>query len=275
MRVERELVAVFAVMLATCPRAVGGAVDDGRSERDLATERFLEEAPVAARTEVGEGITRPSKLTLVLGDDTRHAIFKTIDERGRGPTLDTSTNRIVNDFSDSWRHEVAAYRLDRALGFGLVPVTAARRLDGVWGSVQEWIEECGTFRDLVDSGDLEITGDIELLLRRLTWMYVLDELIANADRNYDNILVDPETDRFALIDHSRAFRTPYEVVPPSLPEPRPVSSETAARLRRLDRPELDRLIGDLLTPRQLEAVAVRRDALLVVLDAHGLLPDAD
>ncbi len=76
----------------------------------------------------------------------------------------------------------------------------------------------------MDSGHLEITGDVELSLRRLTWMYVLDELIADDDRTRDNILVDSPSDRFALIDHSRAFRSRHVVGAPTLPEPRPLWS---------------------------------------------------
>jgi len=272
MDVAGRIRALIAFLLAAAATVGARMPDDGRTERDRVTERFLGDATVVAREPVGDGITRPSRLTLVLGGETRHAIFKTIDERSGGPTLDTSTHRIVTDFSDSWKHEVAAYRLDRALGIGLVPVTIARRVDGEWGSVQEWVEGCGTFRDVVESGRVEITGDVELLLRRLTWMYVLDELIANADRNYDNILMDPATGRFALIDHSRAFRSRYEVAAPTLPEPRPLSSQIADRIRRLGRSELGLVVGDLLTSHQIAAMAVRRDALVELLDASGLVP---
>jgi hypothetical protein len=267
--------ALTALLIAGAMTVGAHTLDDGRSDRDRVTERFLEQARVVAREPVGEGITRPLRLTLALAGETRHAIFKTIDERRGGPTLDLDSHRIVTDFSDSWRYEVAAYRLDRAVGFGLVPVTVERRVDGVQGSLQEWVEECGTFRRLVDSGHLEIRGDGELLLRRLTWMYVLDELIANADRNYDNILVDPRTDRFALIDHSRAFRLRHEVAPPTLPEPRPLSARIADRIRRLDRSAIEGLVGDLLTSPQIDALANRRDALLGVLEARGLLPPPD
>ncbi len=272
MDLSKRLQAVIVVGLVVVVAGGAGRRDDGRSHRDRRTEHFLREARVVAREPVGEGITRPSRLTLVLGDETRHAIFKTIDERGGGPTVDMSSHRIVTDFSDSWRHEVAAYRLDRALGFGLVPVTVERRIDGVRGSLQEWVEGCGTFRQLVDSGHLEITGDVELLLRRLTWMYVLDELAANADRNYDNILVDPATDRFVLIDHSRAFRLRHVVAAPTLPEPRPLSADLAVRIRGLDREAVDALVGGLVTPVQLDALVARRDGLVGLLETHGLLP---
>lgn len=263
---------MISIGLAAVVTLGAGRGDDGRSDRDRATERFLAEARVIGREPVGEGITRPSRLTLAGGDQTRHAIFKTIDERGGGPTVDMSSHRIATDFSDSWRHEVAAYRLDRALGFRLVPVTVERRIDGARGSLQEWVEGCETFRQLVDSGHLEITGDVELLLRRLTWMYVLDELVANADRNYDDIFVDPATDRFAPIDHSRAFRLRHDVEAPTLPEPRPLSMDLAARIRRLDRATSDALVGGLLTPLQLNTLAARREELVGLLEAHGLLP---
>jgi hypothetical protein len=153
-----------------------------------------------------------------------------------------------------------------------VPVTVARRVGGTPGSVQDWIEDCGTFRDLIDSGDVVIRGNEELLLRRLTFMYVLDQLIANDDRNWDNILVDPETDRFVLIDHSRSFRHRTSVSPPTLPEPRRLSPAIATRLQALDQRAVDELTGDLLTRSQAAAVVARRDALLGILERLGLLP---
>ena len=258
--------------VARAGTGVRAAAPDHRSSQDLEIEAFLREARIVARHEIGSGITRPSLLTLELGSTRRHAIFKSIDERVPGPTLDMSTHHIVTDFSDSWRHEVAAYRIDRALGIDLVPVTVARRAGGELGSAQIWVEGCVTFRELVDSGDVEIRGDEELLLRRLTWMYVFDELIANADRNWDNILLDSATDRFALIDHSRSFRLRSTVSPPTLPEPRRLSPAITSRLRDLDRRAIDELTGDLLTRSQIDAVVDRREALFEILDRYGLLP---
>nr|NIM64006.1 hypothetical protein [Acidobacteriota bacterium]NIQ87020.1 hypothetical protein [Acidobacteriota bacterium] len=60
------------------------------------------------------------------------AIFKTVDERP-GSAHDGQA-------LDRHRQEVAAYRLDRFLGLGLVPVTVLREVDGVEGSMQQWVE---------------------------------------------------------------------------------------------------------------------------------------
>jgi hypothetical protein len=273
-----RVVVVLMVMVTIAgvrARAAGvGPLPDGRSASDLAMEDFLLTAEIVVDEPLGQGITRPRKLTLVKNGVELHAIFKYIDEQGKGPTLNEQTHRIEADFSDSWKYEVATYRLDRALGFGLVPVTVARVIDGERGSVQEWIEDAETFRDLVGSGDTTIKGDGQLLMVRLTCMYILDQLIANVDRNYDNILVDADDDRFFLIDHSRSFRFRSSVDPPDLPQPVPLSERATTQLEALDREVIEEVVGDLLSKRQIRALAARRNNLLKVLSHEGLLPAA-
>lgn len=275
MAMVHRVVVVLMVMVTIAGvrahAADAGPPLDGRSASDLAMEDFLLTAEIVVDEPLGQGITRPRKLTLVKDGVEHHAIFKYIDEQGKGPTLNQQTHRIEADFSDSWRYEVATYRLDRTLGFGLVPVTVERVIDRQRGSVQEWIEDAETFRDVVGSGDTTVKGDVQLLLVRLTCMYVLDQLIANVDRNYDNILVDPDEDRFFLIDHSRSFRFRSSVDPPALPEPVPLSERATTQLQALDREVIEEVVGDLLSKRQIKAVAARRNNLLKVLSSQGLL----
>lgn len=265
---------ILALLLATGLASPADAVLDGRSDRDLEMERFLRRAEVVGDEPVGAGITGSRRLTLAADGVECHAIFKVVDERGMGPVLDERSGRIDRDFSDSWRYEIVAYRLDRALGLGLVPVTVERRIGRDRGSLQEWVEDTGSFRDVVESGDQRIRGDEALLLRHLTEMYVLDALIANADRTFDNILLDPDGDRFFLVDHSRSFRNWRDVDPPTLPEPVPLEVGLRARLQALDREALDALAGDLLLSAQVRSLILRRDALVRVLTDAGLLPPA-
>jgi hypothetical protein len=239
----------------------------GPSAADRALEEFLRQAEVVEDVLVGEGITEPHKLTLRRGDTERHAVFKDIDVELEGMVR---TNRFEQEFTDRYAYEVAAYRLDRYLGLGLVPVTVVREVNGKPGSVQLWIEDHITLTESLE--EQRPVNDFDLLVQRLTVMWVFDALIANIDRNYGNVLVDLQQDSFYLIDHSRAFRSSGKI--PKLEEGKgvPIPPSLATRLEALDVEELKELLRDLLSPDQIRAIAVRRDRLLKALAKHDLLP---
>ena len=104
-----------------------------------AAEDFLTKAKITASKDLGEGITRPLKLTMELDGKTHFAVFKNIDERKFGVfTFPDGTSEV--NFQDSWQTEVAAYRLDLMIGLGMVPATVERKFNGSDGSVQWWVE---------------------------------------------------------------------------------------------------------------------------------------
>lgn len=261
----------MALLLLPPAAIVEGAagITDGRSPRDLRTEEYLLNAAVVGDEEIGEGITKPRRLTLSSGQQDGRGIFKTVDQQ----TNELVRNRSLEvGFSDCYRYEVAAYRLDRALGIGLVPVTVLREVGGEQGSLQEWVENVRSFRRAAEDPDSCAGADLEETRRNLTLMYVFDQVIANTDRTWDNILVDPRTNRFFLIDHSRSFRTSHKAASPYNPGMAEVPSSVVARLRALDRAAVDELLGDLLTAPQRHAIAARAAHLVTVLGRAGMLP---
>ena len=234
-------------------------------EREV--EEYLRTADVVAIEDIGYGITHPRRVTLQKDGRQARAIFKTVDIE----SIDLHyTNRFEQVFTDRYAYEVAAYRIDRMLGIGLVPVTVLRTINGELGSLQLWIDGAADMQDVIDH-DLPV-GNADLLLQRLMLMYVLDAVIYNIDRNYHNILVRPERDDFFLIDHSRSFRTTKKL--PSLKEERPipVPETVASRLRELDLAALTAELDGLLKPQQIRAVEARRRLLLDELDHRHVLP---
>ncbi|HOC41924.1 MAG TPA: hypothetical protein PKJ99_02810 [Thermoanaerobaculales bacterium] len=271
----------FTLSLVAMPAFAGQAVaaDDATSEpwacRELGgmscereLEEFLRSADVVAIEDIGDGITRPRRVTLLKDGRHARAIFKTVDITSTDVAY---TNRFEQVFTDRYVYEVAAYRIDRMLGIGLVPVTVLRSINGEVGSLQLWIEGAIKIQDAFDR-DLPI-GDAGLMLQRLMLMYVLDAMIYNIDRNFTNILVRPERDHLFLIDHSRAFRTAKKL--PSLKEERPipVPDRVARGLRELDLEALTSELDDLLKPQQIRAVEARRRLLIDELSDRGVLPD--
>jgi hypothetical protein len=277
----RTLIIVVAIAFAAIPASAGpptAAINSAASEpwachevggmsSEHELEEFLRTADVVAVQDIGDGITKPRRVTLRKDGRQARAIFKTVDITSTDVAY---TNRFEQVFTDRYVYEVAAYRVDRMLGIGLVPVTVLRSIDGELGSLQFWIEGAMKAQDASDR-DLPV-GNAELLLQRLMLMYILDAVIYNVDRNFTNILVRPERDDLFLIDHSRAFRTAKKL--PSLKEERPVPvPERVARgLRELDLEALTAELHDLLRPQQIRAVEARRRLLLDELSHRGVLP---
>ncbi|MCP3956712.1 MAG: hypothetical protein GY719_02550 [bacterium] len=257
--------AVLAVFAAQTSAAQAAEETYGRSAEDLAMEDFLANAEIVEIVDVGEGITKPKRLTLTSGDETHRAIFKDIDVQIDRPV---KADRLERGFSDKYAYEVAAYRLDRLAGLGLVPVTVVREVEGEVGSVQLWIEDVITLETAVNDPNADV-ANYDLLVERLGLMYVLDVLIYNVDRNFGNVLVDLDRDIFHPIDHSRAFRLSPKP-PPSVhgqTDSLVVPSSVEEKLKAFDLETLELLFGDLLEKRQVRAIIKRRDRLIKILDA--------
>jgi hypothetical protein len=98
-----------------------------------------------------------------------------------------------------WVRELAAYRLNRLLGFDLIPTTVARVLgqEGV-GALQEWVEGRRGGASRHHPLYFEIPNQFRQQLA------VLDYAIANPDRTVGNLIVRPDR-RPAAIDHGDTF----------------------------------------------------------------------
>jgi hypothetical protein len=228
---------------------------------DRALESFLREAEVVDIVDIGEGITKPRRVTLKDGPRIARAIFKTHDEVSIDPAF---TSMAESTFSDRYVYEVAAYRLDRLMGIGLVPVTVTREIDGETGSVQFWVEDAISLQEAMDTG--VGTRDVERFLDRKIRMHVLDALIYNIDRNPTNILVTPADDGFWLIDHSRSFRLAKSLPPWGNDWSLPMPPDLRARLELLDQAAVDAVLDGLVDKRYRKVILKRRDAILKEVD---------
>lgn len=211
-------------------------------------ETLLQVGAVIERSRIGVGVTNPWKVTLERGGDRADAVWKPLVENPSAT------------YNESWRAEVAAYRLNRYLGLDLVPPTVARTLDGEEGSLQLWVEGYRPYAEVPD--DAPRPG--VRWLHQLDRMRLFDAFIDNDDRNAGNFLVDDEW-HLVLIDHSRAL--PLKLRPRPLP---PLSKRfdrgLVDRLRGLERAELRLLLGDLFSGRELSAILRQRDRVVKQVD---------
>jgi hypothetical protein len=162
---------------------------------------FLRTAQVVSAKTIGEGITRPQKVLLRKDGIEMHAIFRDVDQERDVATLATGRREMF--FRDSYIFELAAYHLALLLGLDNVPPTIERRLNGVKGSFQLWIEkgmsETRRQREKIRPPNV-IQWNYQVQTLRL-----FDNLVYNTDRNMGNLVIDPRW-KLWMIDHTRAFR---------------------------------------------------------------------
>jgi hypothetical protein len=221
-----------------------------------AAEEFLTKARIVSTRPIGEGVTRPFRVTMELNGLEHMAIFKSIDERKSGvTTLADGSSEI--DFQDSWQTEIAGYIFDRMIGLGMVPATVKRRVDGKMGSVQWFvagmIPESERIEKKLSAPDQEAWSEQVYKVR------LFDELIANADRHLKNIQVTSDF-QIRLIDHSRTFRVNRALKDPNSLQK--FSRSLLESIKKLDKKGMQARLGEYLTGAQIERVLNRRDAIV-------------
>ncbi len=196
-RIDGRRVALFLALWSAALAAASAQVGLSDLAERAGLEDFLRTARIVDSKQMGgpEAVTNPWKLTLSKGGVTRFGLWKNIDidfEQG-GP--------------DRWRYEVAAYRLDALLGLNMIPPTVERSFHGGWGSLQLWIDDTESLKSRLARGS-DVPADAREDFNRKAFLErAFDSLIANDDRNVNNILLGDDGRRMILIDHSRTFRT--------------------------------------------------------------------
>jgi hypothetical protein len=226
------------------------------SELSLAErEQFLLEAKITRTRGAGKGVTGTLRATLSDGTLTHDASIQTIDEYKQ---RFESVRGTEFNFTDTWRYNVAAYRLDRLLELGMIPPSVERRFNGKLGSFTWWVDEV-----LMDEGarlkQKAEAPDPKRWNEQMWHVRLFDQLIYNVDRNLGNLVIDKEWTIW-MIDHTRAFRL-IDV----LKAPANISSvdrRVLDRLKALDRPTLDATMKNYLTPGEMKALLDRRDAIV-------------
>lgn len=228
-------------------------------------EAFLLEARIVRSRSVDKGITGSRRVTLTDGVLTHDAHVQTVDVARN--EFEGTRGREIN-FRDTWRYNVAAYRLSVLLGLDMmVPVTVERRYDQLPASFTWWVDDVamdeGTrLRKKIRAPDITAWNQQMYLVR------VFDQLIDNTDRNLGNLLITSDW-RVWMIDHTRAFRR-FRTLRSAKNLTR-CDRTVLARLEALDKPTVERELSRWLEPYELDPLLSRRD---LIVEHFRRSPDA-
>ena len=229
---------------------------------DTEAERFLKEAKILKTKGVGKGVTGSVRATMTDGTLTHDAQIQMIDEKKA--TFEAPGATEFN-FQDSWKFNVAAYRVDRLIGLNMVPVTVARTWKSERAAFTWWIDDV-----MMDEGkrlkDKMQPPNNAAWNEQMQLVRVFDQLICNVDRNMGNLLIG-STWRVWAIDHTRAFRT--QTALKSAANITRCDRQVFERLKQLNKDALKREIGEFVSDYQISGLLARRDAIVSLLEKAG------
>ena len=225
-------------------------------------EQFLLDGKITQTRGAKKGITGTSRVTLSDGTTIHDASVQRIDEEKA--RFEGAQGTEMN-FRDTYKFNIAAYRLGRLLGLdNMIPPSVERRFEGTSAAWTWWVEdvmmdEGERLKKKMDAPDKDDWG------RQYHIMRVFDQLIANIDRNVQNVLYDKAW-RLWMIDHSRAFRANAEPRDKKMLER--CDAQLLANLKALREDTLRAEVGPWLREREIKAILQRRDKIVSHFE-HG------
>ena len=227
-------------------------------------EHFLLTARIGPEQYAGKGLTNSQKTMLTDGHTSHLAHIQTIDIYQ--PLFKGKDGSTEQDFKDSWKFNVAAYRLAKLLGLtGMTPVSVERLVNGKRAAVTWWVDNVLMDERERISKDIQ-PPDREHWNRQMDTIRIFDQLIYNMDRSQENLLIDKNWNVW-MIDHTRAFRKWKQLRnPAAITKCEPSLLEALERLRQED---VERQMEGLLTPEEIDGLMARRDLIVQKLTSQS------
>ena len=239
-----------------------GAFAQERSATSLSDEekaQFLLTAKVLRTSTVPIGVTRSRKAVLSDGQREHAAHIQTIEVSKRAHPRARGTEL---NFRDSYKFNIAAYRLDRLLHLNMVPVSVERRIQNKRAAVTWWVDDLLMMeRERLEQKTLPPNpanwNDQVVQVR------IFNELVYNTDANQGNLLITKDW-KIRLIDFTRAFRWYKKLQNPGLIKR--IDRRFYEGLKELSEQTLQQEMGELLSKNEMRALLARRDLILARLD---------
>jgi hypothetical protein len=194
-----SLIAVFAMWMLSLPLATAGD-DSSLSKEEI--KQFLLTAKIIGVKGTPKGITQPLRLTLSDGKVTHDASYQVVDEHK--DVLKMADGHSELNFVDSYKYNIAAYRLAEMLGVDdMMPVYVERKYIHGPGSLSWWLpvkmDEADRVKNKIDVPDADAWNNQMYRIR------VFDELVYDIDANLTNVLIGEDW-KIWRVDFTRAFR---------------------------------------------------------------------
>ena len=220
-----------------------------------AMEAFLLKARVSNLRDAGSGVTNSRRATLSDGQLTHDAHIQTVDIAQH--VFESGRNTELN-FKDTYRYNIAGYRVAKLIGLTTVPMSIERTVEGKVAAVTWWVDDVQM--DEKERMKTKTMGpDPVRTNKQIQIMRVWDELIQNRDRNQGNILWTHDWTMW-LIDHTRAFRLNTNLLKPE--QLARCDRGLLERLRAVTPEALAKAAGNSLTKQEQEALLARRDKII-------------
>jgi hypothetical protein len=220
-------------------------------------------------SELSAGTTRSWRATLSNGQLRHDAHIQFVDIYR--PVFRGKSGTVEKNFRDTWKFNVAAYRLDKLLNLNMVPVSVEREIDGKAGAVTWWVDDVSM--DEAKRRDTKTKPPAtQSWIDQLNKVRVFDQLIYNTDRNQGNLLITHDW-KLWIIDHSRAFRTSPTLLKADVLTR--CDQGLLAAMRNLSQATLTRELGPWLRPEEITALLARRDLIVRFFESEIKTKGAD
>ena len=220
-------------------------------------EAFLLKAPIIREKGTKKGVTNTIQATLSDGVITHDAQIQTVNEEKH---LFQAGRATEINFRDSYRYNIAGYRLAQLVGLKNVPMSVKRMVKGKDAAVTWWIDDV----QFDEQGRLKLKSgasgpDPQRTSKQTQVMRVWDELIQNRDRNQGNIVWTTDWTMW-LIDHTRAFRMNDKLLKPE--QLTRVERSFYEGMKALTVESVTKAMDGILTREEIAPILKRRDAIV-------------
>ena len=246
---------IAGLVLATSLTAAAEPLSDEEKEQ------FLLQGEVLKMRETKTGITGSKRATLQQADFSHEAHLQTIDVSKA--EFKTPFGTEMN-FRDSYKFNIAAYRLDRLINLNMVPVSVERSVKGKTGAMTWWVDDFQMMERERFKKKIQPPSAFEWM-DQMHNVRVFNELVYNTDPNLGNLLITNDW-RLRMIDFGRAFRTS-----PNLRGPKNlgrIDQRVYDGLRSLTREKVESELGSFLRVPEIKGLLARKDRILEFFDAE-------
>ncbi len=264
MAATRRSIVLTLVLMTACLRPCYGQEAAAPSAQPVLVgeemERFLLHANIVATKSTKKGVTLAKRVTLSDGRVTHDAQLQDVDIAL--PLFEVGPKNTEVNFKDTYRYNIAGYRLSRMLGLDNVPMSVERKVNGKPVAMTWWIDDV-----ILDEGSRQkertVGPNPSRTASQIHILRVFDELIQNRDRNAGNLLWTADW-KMWMIDHTRAFRLGKDLLKPD--QLQRVDRAMFEKMRGLTASDLTGAMEKSLTKAEIEALLARRDAIVKLFD---------